>query len=255
MGNYRKYLQTSQNKNLFNTVKIVLEVNDLHARVEEKEILRGVSLSVKPGELVVLLGPNGSGKSSLVRTVAGDPRYEVTGGKIVLDGEDVTSLSPDERAKRGLFLAFQSPPEIEGVTLATLLLRASGRERDPRAFAELAQLATRVGLDPSYLSRSLNVGFSGGERKRSELLQALFLDKKYVLLDEIDSGVDVDGLKLFAGIINDLRKGGKGILLISHNPHILDYVHVDRAYVMRDGRIIRSGGPEVLKEVLSEGFQ
>ena len=233
----------------------MLEVRDLHARVEDKEILRGVSLAVEPGELVVLLGPNGSGKSSLVRTVAGDPRYEVVSGNIFLDGDDITRLSPNDRARKGLFLAFQSPPEIEGVTLATLLLRASGRERDPKAFAELAQLAPRVGLDPSYLSRPLNVGFSGGERKRSELLQALFLDKKYVLLDEIDSGVDVDGLKLFAGIINDLRASGKGILLISHNPHILDYVHVDRVYVMRDGRILRSGGPEVLKSVLSEGFQ
>ena len=233
----------------------MLEVRDLHARVEDKEILRGVSLAVEPGELVVLLGPNGSGKSSLVRTVAGDPRYEVVSGNIFLDGDDITRLSPNDRARKGLFLAFQSPPEIEGVTLATLLLRASGRERDPKAFAELAQLAPRVGLDPSYLSRPLNVGFSGGERKRSELLQALFLDKKYVLLDEIDSGVDVDGLKLFAGIINDLRASGKGILLISHNPHILDYVHVDRVYVMRDGRILRSGGPEILKSVLSEGFQ
>jgi len=198
----------------------VLEVRNLHARVEDKEILKGVTLSVEPGQLVVLLGPNGSGKSSLVRTVAGDPHYEVT-----------------------------------AVTIATLLLRASGRERDPKAFAELVQLTRRVGLDPSYLSRPVNLGFSGGERKRSELLQVMFLGRKYVLLDEIDSGVDVNGLRLFASIINELRDSGKGILLISHNPHILDYLHVDRVYVMQNGRILRSGGSEILEDIVSEGFQ
>ncbi len=233
----------------------MLEVNDLHVRVEGTEILKGVTLSVEPGQLVVLLGPNGSGKSSLVRAVAGDPRYEVAAGKIFLDGDEITKLPPDERARRGLFLAFQSPPEIDGVTIATLLLRASGRERDPRAFSELVQLASRVGLDPSYLSRPVNLGFSGGERKRSELLQALFLDRRYILLDEIDSGVDVNGLRLFANIINELRDSGKGILLISHNPHILDYLHVDHVHVMRGGRILRSGGPEILKEIVAEGFQ
>jgi len=246
--------QTSPNKNLFNTVKIVLAVNNLHARVDDKEILRGVSLQLEPGKLVVLVGPNGSGKSSLVRTIAGDPRYEVTSGQILLDGEVATTLSPEERAERGIFLAFQSPPELEGVTLTTLLLRAAGRDRDPRAFSELLQLARRVGLDPSYLSRPVNLGFSGGERKRSELLQAIFLDRKYILLDEIDSGVDINGLRLFADIINNLRASGKGILLISHNPHILDYLTVDVVHEMRDGRILRSGGVEILKDIVSEGF-
>lgn len=232
----------------------MLEVEDLHVRVGEKDVLKGVSLRVAPGELVVLLGPNGSGKSTLLRTVMGDPRCRVVSGRVLLGGEDITGLPPDERARKGLFLAFQSPPEIDGVTLASLLLRASGRERDVRAFSELTSLASRVGLNPSYLSRPLNVGFSGGERKRSELLQALFLDRKYLLLDEVDSGVDVDGLRTIADILNDLRSSGKGILLVSHNPHILDYLSVDRVLVMRDGRIVRSGGPEILGSVLREGL-
>lgn len=232
----------------------MLRVENLHVQVDGKDVLHGVSAYLRPGELVVLVGPNGSGKSSLVRTIMGDPRYEVVSGKILLDGEDITRLSPDERARKGIFLAFQSPPGIDGVTLASLLLRASGKERDVRAFSELTSLASRVGLDPSYLSRPVNVGFSGGERKRSELLQALFLDRNYLLLDEIDSGVDIDGLRLMAGIINDLRNSGKGILLISHNPHILDYLTIDRVLVMRDGRIWRSGGPEILETVLAEGF-
>jgi len=232
----------------------VLEVKDLHARVGEKNILHGVSLRVRPGELAVLLGPNGSGKSSLVRTIAGDPRYEIVSGQILLDGADITGLSPDERARQGLFLAFQSPPEIDGVTLATLLLKAAGRERDVRAFSELAKLAQRVGLDPSYLSRPLNVGFSGGERKRSELLQAIFLDRKYLLLDEIDSGVDIAGVRLIAQIVEDLRGAGKGILLISHNPNILNYLTVDRVYLLKDGAVVRSGDGSILQDVISEGF-
>jgi len=232
----------------------VLEVQNVSARVDEKVVVDDVSLKVRPGKLVVLLGPNGSGKSSLLRVIMGDPRYEVVSGKILLEGEHITGLSPDERAKRGIFLAFQNPPEFDGVTLATLLLRASGRERDPRAFSELAQIASRVGLNPSYLSRSANKGFSGGEKKRSELLQALFLDRKYLLLDEIDSGVDVDGLRTIAGIIGELVQSGKGVLLVSHSPALLDLIRPDRVYLIRDGRIIRSGGADVLKDVLRAGF-
>ncbi len=232
----------------------MLEVRNLSAEVDGKRVLEGVSLSVGPGDLVVLVGPNGSGKSSLLRTIMGDPRYEVTDGDILLDGESVLGFSPYERAKKGLFLAFQSPPEFDGVTLATVLLRASGRERDPRAFSELARIATRVGLDPSYLSRPLNKGFSGGERKRSELLQAMFLGRKCLLLDEIDSGVDVDGLKAIAEIIGDLVSSGKGVLLVSHSPALLKLLRPNRVYVLRDGRIVRSGGSDVLKDVLRAGF-
>ncbi|HIQ09922.1 MAG TPA: Fe-S cluster assembly ATPase SufC [Euryarchaeota archaeon] len=232
----------------------MLDVRELHVDVGGKRVLQGVSLQVSPGELVALVGPNGSGKSTLLRTIMGDPRCAVVSGRIYLDGEDITGLPPSERAKRGLFLAFQSPPEIEGVTLATLLLKASGRERDATAFPDLEKVASRVGLDPSYLSRSVNVGFSGGERKRSELLQALFLDRKYLLLDEVDSGVDVGGLKKFADILGDLRGTGKGIVLVTHNPDILSSVTVDRVAVMRGGKIVREGGPEVLEAVMREGF-
>ncbi len=232
----------------------MLEVANLSAEVDGKRVLDGVSLSVQPGKLAVLVGPNGSGKSSLLRTVMGDPRYSVVGGDVLVDGSSILSLSPDERAKRGLFLAFQSPPEFDGVTLATVLLRASGRERDPRAFAELASLASRVGLDPSYLSRPLNKGFSGGERKRSELLQAMFLGRRCLMLDEIDSGVDVDGLRSIARIIADLLSSGKGILLVSHSPSLLRLIRPDVVYVMRSGRIVRSGGMEVVEDILRDGF-
>lgn len=229
-------------------------MENLSVRVDEKDVIHDIDLLLSPGELVVLVGPNGSGKSSLLRTIAGDPRYKVVSGRILLDGEDITRLPPDERARKGLFLAFQTPPEFDGVTLATVLLRAAGRERDPKAFSELVQAASRVGLDPSYISRPLNKGFSGGEKKRSELLQALFLNKKYVLLDEIDSGVDVDGLKQIAAIINDLVSAEKGVLLVSHNPALLQMISPNRVYVLRDGRIERSGGPEVLEDVLKAGF-
>ncbi|HID16506.1 MAG TPA: Fe-S cluster assembly ATPase SufC [Candidatus Atribacteria bacterium] len=229
----------------------MLEVEDLHVKVGGRKVLHGVSMCVAPGEIVALLGPNGSGKSTLLHAIMGDPRYKVISGSISLDGRDITGLPPDERAKLGLFLAFQSPPEIPGVTLASLLLRASGRERDAAAFSDLASLASRVHLDPSHLSRTVNVGFSGGERKRSELLQGLFLNRKYLLLDEIDSGVDAEGLKTVAKILDDLRNSGRGLVLISHNPNILDYLGVNRVLIMRDGRIVRSGGPDILHR---EGF-
>ena len=232
----------------------MLEVRDLHAEVDGKPVLRGVSLKVAPGELALVVGPNGSGKSSLLRTVAGDPRYRVTSGDVLLNDESILGLSPDERAKKGLFLAFQAPPEFEGVTLATVLLRAAGRERDPRAFSELAALAAKVGLDPSYLSRPLNKGFSGGERKRSELLQALFLGRDYLLLDEIDSGVDLEGLRRIAGIIDELVSAGKAVLLVSHNPALLDLIRPDSVYVLKDGALTRSGGPEILEDVLRSGL-
>ncbi len=232
----------------------MLEVRDLHAEVDGKPVLRGVSIKVAPGELALVVGPNGSGKSSLLRTVAGDPRYHVTSGDVLLNGESILGISPDERAKKGLFLAFQAPPEFEGVTLATVLLRAAGRERDPRAFSELAALAAKVGLDPSYLSRPLNKGFSGGERKRSELLQALFLGRDYLLLDEIDSGVDLEGLRRVAGIIDELVSAGKAVLLVSHNPALLDLIRPDSVYVLKDGALARSGGPEILEDVLRSGL-
>lgn len=231
----------------------MLDVQDLHVEVDGRRVLNGVSLGVSPGELVVILGPNGSGKSTLLHTVMGDPRFTVVSGKILLDGEDICSLSPDERAKRGLFLAFQSPPDIQGITLASLLLRASDRERDPGAFSDLVDLTSYVGLDQSHLSRSLNMGFSGGERKRSELLQASFLDRKYLLLDEVDSGVDAEGLRRFASILEDFRASGKGIILVSHNPTILDFLTVDRVVVLKAGKILHAGGPELIDATLRGG--
>ncbi len=234
----------------------MLRVVDLHASKDGREILHGVSLDVRPGSVVTVLGPNGSGKTTLLRAIMGDPSLSVS-GKIEVDGEDISGLPPHGRARRGLFLAFQSPPEVDGVTLATLLTRATGRERDPRAFAELAQLAAKLGLPPAYLSRPVNVGFSGGERKRSELLQALFLRPKYVLLDEIDSGVDLAGLRVIASTINELRDSGAGIVLVSHNPRLFDYVRPDTVVLLRDGRIVDSGTADELNRFLAalEGSQ
>ncbi len=223
----------------------MLVVEDLRAEVDGREVLRGVSLSLEPGKVVALVGPNGSGKSSLARVIMGDPRFRIISGRVILEGEDITDLPPEERARRGLFLAFQSPPDLD-VPLSRLLLAASGRE-DPRAFSEMVDAARRVGLDPAYLSRPANKGFSGGERKRSEVLQAIFLGRRYIIFDEVDSGLDVEGQRRMAEIIRDLASAGRAILLISHNPAFVRLVSPVRVHVMENGRIVKSGGTEVLR--------
>ncbi len=224
----------------------MLRVEDLHVRVEGKEIVKGVDLEVEKGEIVVLMGPNGSGKSSLLRAIMGDERLEVE-GRIELDGEDITELPTEERARKGLFLVFQSPPELEGVSMIELLSKYG---RDDR---RLEHIAMDLGLKGDYIRRSVNKGFSGGERKRSELLQALFVRPKYALLDEPDSGVDVEGMRVMARFINEL-KYTSGVLLVSHNPLSLEHVDVDRVYVMVDGEIVNEGDRSLVDRIVKEGF-
>lgn len=234
----------------------VLSVEGLHVSVGEKPVLRGVELSLEPGRVHALMGPNGSGKSTLALALAGGPGYEVTGGRVTLDGDDLLSLEPSERARKGLFLAFQYPPEIEGVPLREFL-RLACAERG-QGFCEFQknypQAISRLKME-GFDGRELNVGFSGGEKKRSELLQLHLLKPKVALLDEPDSGVDVDALRLIADAIRDLAAGGTAILIITHYPRILNHVPPSDVFVLDEGRVIEHGGLELARRIGDEGFE
>lgn len=236
-----------------------LKIENLQVNREGQEIVRGVSFGVPAGKLRVLMGPNGSGKSSLANALAGHPDYQIVGGKIMLDGTDLTELSPDKRAQAGLLLSLQSPPEVPGVPLGEFLRLAYNashdQDIDPVDFREMlsAQLK-RFGLPESFADRGVNEGFSGGERKKSELLQLAVLGPKYAVLDETDSGLDVDALRAVAAGVNSLQSDGTGILLITHHTRILDYLQPERVLVMKSGRIVREGGPELAREIEERGF-
>jgi Fe-S cluster assembly ATP-binding protein len=231
-----------------------------------KRVLEGVTLSVRPGEVHALMGPNGSGKSTLLYTLAGHPSYRLAAGRISMDGEDVSSLSPEERFLRGLLLAFQSPVEVPGVRLSSLLLAsynkrngiASGRNllevRDPRFLSAMRDAAAALGIGPDLLNREVNVGFSGGEKKRAEVLQAILLKPKYLLLDEPDSGLDVDGVDTVARAVRDMASSGVGVLLVTHYARILHRVVPDEVTLLIDGRIAGRGGPELAERVEREGY-
>ena len=236
-----------------------IDIDDLRVTVDGKPILKGVTLSIKPGELHALMGPNGSGKSTLANVLMGHPKYTITAGRILLDGEDITGLTPDERAKKGLFLSFQYPVEIPGVTVENFLRSAvnavKGTDHGVAEFHKIlkAELA-EFGIDESFGRRYLNAGFSGGEKKRMEILQMLTLDPKYAILDETDSGLDIDALKVVAAGINRLRDGEHGILLITHYNRILEHVVPTHVHVFKDGKIVRSGGKELALEVEKNGY-
>jgi len=234
----------------------VLAVDDLHVSVSGEPILRGVNLSLESGRVHALMGPNGSGKSTLALSLAGEPGYEVTRGRAVLDREDLLPLAPFERARKGLFLAFQHPPEIEGVSLREFL-RLACAERG-QGFCEFhksyPQAVARLKMD-AFDGRELNVGFSGGEKKRSELLQLFLLKPKVALLDEPDSGVDVDALRLIAGAIRDLADNGAAVLIITHYPRILEHVPLSDVFVLDRGRIVGHGGPELAHRIGEQGFE
>jgi Fe-S cluster assembly ATP-binding protein len=237
---------------------VALEIEDLHARVEGKEILRGVTLRVGPGEVHALMGPNGSGKSTLANTLAGHPRYEVTAGQARLGGQDLLSMSPDERARAGLFLAFQYPVEVPGVTVANFLhaaLKARGKEMPFVQFRrKLLEKLALLEWDEQVARRYLNEGFSGGERKRNEILQMAMLEPKIAIMDETDSGLDVDSIKIVSNGVNSLRGPELGILVITHYERILRYIRPDFVHVMYDGRIVASGGPELVDRIEREGY-
>jgi Fe-S cluster assembly ATP-binding protein len=241
----------------------VLEIRDLHARVEGKDILRGVSLTVRRGEVHAIMGPNGSGKSTLAKVLAGHPSYEVTGGEVLFDGKNLLELEPDERAREGFFLAFQYPVEIPGVSNAQFLRLAYNEKRkhlgeeelDPLEFKDLLkERAQIVEMDAALMSRSVNEGFSGGEKKRNEILQMAVLEPKLAVLDETDSGLDIDALRIVSEGVNKLRNADNAIVLVTHYQRLLNYIVPDYVHVLYRGRIVRSGGKELALALEEKGY-
>lgn len=235
-----------------------LVIEDLCVSVEGKTILKGISLEVRRGELLAVMGPNGSGKSTLAFTLLGHPKYKVTGGRILYKGQDVTQLSPDKRARLGLFLGFQYPSEIPGVTVGNFLLTAlKTKNKDvsvPDFMRLLKEKMQALRIDDAFVKRYLNEGFSGGEKKQMEILQLAVLQPEIAVLDEIDSGLDIDALRVVADGINALRSPTRGFLLITHYQRILQHVRPDRIHIMMDGRVVRTGGPELAEELEKKGY-
>jgi Fe-S cluster assembly ATP-binding protein len=241
----------------------MLSVSNLHATVDDKEILKGLSLDVPAGEVHAIMGPNGAGKSTLSYVLTGRQGYEVTQGSASLDGEDLLALAPNERAAKGVFLSFQYPLEIPGVPALTFIRTALNAQRKARGEAEitapeflkLARLkAGELKIDFDMLKRALNVGFSGGEKKRMEILQMAMLSPRFLILDETDSGLDIDALRIVADGVNALRSPDRAMLVITHYQRLLDYIKPDRVHVLSAGRIVASGGPELALELEREGY-
>ncbi|MBI5669739.1 MAG: Fe-S cluster assembly ATPase SufC [Chloroflexi bacterium] len=242
-----------------------LEIRNLHASVEDKPILRGVNLTVKQGEVHALMGPNGSGKSTLANVLLGHPAYQVTGGQIIFDGEDLLEMTPDERSRAGLFLAFQYPVSIPGVTLANFLrqaITARMKAKDPDSkgisIPEFRRLLKSkmdlLQMDHSFAGRYLNEGFSGGEKKRAEILQMATLEPRIAILDETDSGLDIDALRIVSEGVNKLRGPNLGALVITHYQRILNYIQPQFVHVMMNGQIVESGGPELALHLEERGY-
>ena len=239
---------------------MTLEIQNLHVRVEDREILHGVDLAVNKGETHALMGPNGSGKSTLANTLMGNPNYEVTEGRILLNGEDLTEADPDERAKAGLFMAFQYPATIPGVSVANFLRMAvNARREDPIKVKEFGSMLKEnmelLRIRREFTSRYLNEGFSGGEKKRAEILQLAMLQPDFAILDETDSGLDIDALRIVADGVNAMRGDDRGFLIITHYTRILEYVTPDFVHIMLDGRIVHEGGPELATELEAKGYE
>ncbi|MCW5723793.1 MAG: Fe-S cluster assembly ATPase SufC [Maricaulaceae bacterium] len=246
----------------------MLEINNLHVRVTddegaEKPILNGVDLSVPAGQVHAIMGPNGSGKSTLAHVLTGREGYEITGGSARFLGGDLAAMAPEERAAKGLFLSFQYPVEIPGVPILTFLKEALNAQRKARGEADMAapefmklvrEKAAQLNISTEMLRRPVNVGFSGGEKKRLEILQALVLSPRFLILDETDSGLDIDALKVVADGVNALRGPERGMLVITHYQRLLDHIAPDRVHVMAAGRIAASGGPELARELEAEGY-
>jgi Fe-S cluster assembly ATP-binding protein len=249
------------------TPTYMLQVIDIHASIGEPgditQILKGINLTVKPGEVHAIMGPNGSGKSTLSKVIAGHPDYAVSKGEILFNGENILELEADERSRKGIFMGFQYPVEIPGVNNAEFLRmaynqlrKAEGKEEaDPLDFEEILDAKMKaLDMDARFKDRAINEGYSGGEKKRNEILQMAVLDPALAILDETDSGLDVDALKIVAGGINRLRGPGKSIVLITHYQRLLDYVKPDVVHVLSGGRIVKTGGPELAHEVEKQGY-
>ena len=241
----------------------MIKINNLHARVEEKEILKGINLEIKPGEVHAIMGPNGSGKSTLSNVIAGREDYEVTGGTIDFEDEDLLDLDPEERAHKGIFLSFQYPIEIPGVTVSNFIKTAinetrKGRGEEPmdarEMLSKMREKSALLEMDKSYLSRSLNEGFSGGEKKRNEIFQMAMLEPKLAILDETDSGLDIDALRVVANGVNKLRSADNAVLVITHYQRLLDYIEPDFVHVLYNGKIVKSGDKNLAIELEAKGY-
>ena len=241
----------------------ILEIRDLHASVAGREVLRGINFSVGAGEVHAIMGPNGSGKSTLASVLAGNPRFEVTGGEVLFDGNDLLALSIEDRAREGLFLGFQYPVEIPGVSMASFMKAAMAEKRrhaglEPLAASDFLRLvrekAALVELDPAMISRSVNEGFSGGEKKKNEIFQMAMLEPRLALLDETDSGLDIDALRIVGEGVSHLRRPDNAIVLITHYQRLLDYIVPDFVHVLYKGQIIESGGRDLALKLEGEGY-
>lgn len=238
-----------------------LRIENLRVAIEDKEILKDFSLEIKGGEIHAIMGPNGTGKSTLASALMGHPSYEVTGGSVELDGEDVLEMEVDERARAGMFLAMQYPSEISGVTTADFLRSAINAKRGEgneislmKFIRQLDEKMNVLEMDESFAQRYLNEGFSGGEKKRNEILQMMMLEPRICILDEIDSGLDIDALKVVSKGVNDLRSPERAFLIITHYQRLLNYITPDFVHVMMQGRIVKSGGPELAQRLEAEGY-
>ena len=241
----------------------MLQVKNLHASINDKEILKGINLEIKAGEVHAIMGPNGSGKSTLSAVIAGKEEYEVTEGSVLLNGEDLEDLAPEERAHKGIFLSFQYPVEIPGVTVTNFIKTAINETRKAKGQEELPakdmlklirEKADLLEIDRKFLSRSLNEGFSGGEKKRNEIFQMAMLEPKLAILDETDSGLDIDALKVVANGVNKLKSQDNAVLVITHYQRLLDYIVPDYVHVLYNGKIVKSGGKELALELEEKGY-
>jgi len=241
----------------------MLQIKNLHASVEDKEILKGINLEVKAGEIHAIMGPNGAGKSTLSAVIAGNENFEVTEGEIILDGEDLADLAPEERAHKGVFLSFQYPVEIPGVSVTNFMKTAINESRKAKGLEDMPasemlklikEKSELLEIDRKFLSRSLNEGFSGGEKKRNEIFQMAMLDPKIAILDETDSGLDIDALRIVANGVNKLKNENNAVIVITHYQRLLDYIVPDFVHVLHDGKIVKTGGKELALELEEKGY-
>lgn len=238
----------------------MIEIKDLKVNVEDKEILKGISLTINPGEIHVVMGPNGAGKSTLMNAIMAHPKYKITEGSISFEGEDITELAADERARKGIYLSFQTPQEVSGITVENFLRAAktavTGENVPILKFKkELKTIMQELNMAPEYAERYLNVGFSGGEKKKNEILQMKVLDPKFVMLDETDSGLDVDATRIVSEGVKNFLTDEKSVLIITHHSQILEYLQPDFVHIVIDGKLVKTGGKELIQEIEDNGYK